>query len=62
MKRRKYVAPAAETLHMEAESPLLSASDPQTFSIEKGEGTATGGEALSNKKHGIWDSDSWLQN
>ena len=54
--KKKYIRPASETFRLETEGTLLSGSDPR---IQKGEGTATGGEALTDRKTGMWDSDLW---
>ena len=54
--KKMYIRPASETLRVETEGTLLSGS---YLHIEKGEGTATGSEALTDRKTGMWDSDLW---
>ncbi len=54
--KKMYIRPASETLRLETEGALLQAS---TQRIEIGEGTATGDEALTDRKTGMWDSDLW---
>ena len=54
--KKIYIRPASETFRLETEGTLLSGSD---LRIQKGEGTATGGEALTDRKTGMWDSDLW---
>lgn len=54
--KKMYIRPVSETLRLETEGTLLSGS---TQRIEIGEGTATGGEALTDRKTGMWDSDLW---
>lgn len=54
--KKKYIRPASETFRLETEGTLLSGS---RLLIEKGEGTATGSEALTDRKTGMWDSDLW---
>lgn len=55
--KKTYITPTGAVLRMESESPIMAAS----LRIEKGEGTAAGSETLSNRKQGIWDSESWMQ-
>lgn len=57
--KRKYQSPACETVELYAESPLLTASSGEVR-IEKGEGTAEGSEALTQKK-GAWSSENWTE-
>lgn len=54
--KKMYIRPASETLRLETEGTLLNGSNQR---IEIGEGTATGNEALTDRKTGMWDSDLW---
>ena len=53
--KKTYIAPTAEAVSLHAEAPIMAGS----ITIEKGEGTATGGEALSPQ--GGWSADNWAE-
>lgn len=53
--KKAYIRPASATVRMETEAPIMAAS----VRIEKGEGYATGDEALNNKYQGGWSSEDW---
>ena len=53
--KKTYIAPTAEAVSLHAEAPIMAGS----ITIEKGDGTATGSEALSHK--GGWSSENWAE-
>ena len=48
--KKTYITPASEVIDLHAEAPIMAGS----IQIDKGEGTATGDEALSHK--GGWNA------
>ena len=53
--KKTYLTPQAEVVSLYSETPIMAGS----ITIEKGEGTATGSEALSHK--GGWSSENWAE-
>lgn len=54
--KKTYITPASEVVGLHAEAPIMAGSSIQ---IDKGEGTATGDEALSHK--GGWNASDWAE-
>ena len=53
--KKTYITPASEVIDLHAEAPIMAGS----IQIDKGEGTATGDEALSHK--GGWNASDWAE-
>ena len=53
--KKTYITPASEVVGLHAEAPIMAGS----MDIEKGEGTATGEQALSQKN--VWNYNNWAE-
>jgi|GEM_PF-1818096 len=54
--KKTYITRASEVVGLHAEAPIMAGS---SIEIEKGEGTAIGEQALSQKN--VWNYNNWAE-